>query len=205
MTKATPLLSIENDAAQFGFRKEATMFGDKISTRWALKCEGCGAVRTWGWGPKTSPELMVKNARKAEWTIDSRHGPMCQDCRRKDRKMAQIAKLPDPATAAKIARRVYAKLEEVFDESSRVYRGGWTDEKVAGECDTAPDHVTRLRRDAFGELAENPVITSLREDIELARMFAEEAINKVSADAREKIADLERRLAALSATPRMKA
>ena len=77
-----------------------------------------------------------------------------------------VVNAPDP----KIAKRIYRKLDEVFDEDKRRFATGWTDEKIAKEIGTSPELVTRIRREAYGELAEDPAIVTLRDDIIMATM-----------------------------------
>lgn len=66
----------------------------------------------------------------------------------------------------KIARAVFAALEDHFDVGKRLYRGSYTDEMIAKETGAALDYVMRMRKEAYGELAEDPVVTKLREDME---------------------------------------
>jgi hypothetical protein len=50
--------------------------------------------------------------------------------------------------------------------------------------------VTRLRREAFGELAEDPVIGSLRDDITLTKMELDERVSGLKAEFEKKLTDL---------------
>lgn len=111
---------------------------------------------------------------------------------------AETAIGPDP----KIARLIYASLDEHFDEVRRLYRSGWSDERIAKEIETSPVIVSRIRAAAYGELAEDPKITALRDDLELIRMEVEENVakaiavaNKAADDAREAIRKMQETLA----------
>ena len=80
---------------------------------------------------------------------------------------------PDP----KIGRKIYGLLDSHFDDLNRTYRRGWDDTRIATEADTSVDLVTRIRREAYGELAEDPRIQVLKDDLELLRMEVTEAQN----------------------------
>jgi hypothetical protein len=102
---------------------------------------------------------------------------------------------PDP----KIARRIYAALDEHFDEDRKLYRTGWADAKVAETLDVSIDLVTRIRREAYGELAEPPEIQGFRDDLELLRMqVVDDSMQAATrtADMLAKISELEGRIAA---------
>jgi hypothetical protein len=66
---------------------------------------------------------------------------------------------------AKISRRVITLLNEHFDTDKRLYSLGWSDERIRQEADASLDFVIKTRRDAYAELAENPEVSNLREDI----------------------------------------
>lgn len=76
----------------------------------------------------------------------------------------------NPVGSPKIARLVFAALEDHLDMERMLYRDGYSDERVAKETGAAVEYVTRIRADAFGELAEDPVISALRDDVELLRL-----------------------------------
>lgn len=74
----------------------------------------------------------------------------------------------EPAAAppsVKTQRKVFAFLEAYFDDKSRLYRGGYTDERVALECETDTAVVVGIREEAFGTLAEPPEWMQLRTDM----------------------------------------
>lgn len=87
-----------------------------------------------------------------------------------------------PNVAPKIMHAVFQQLDVVFDAQKRLYHSGWTDQRVAKECGTSDDVVTYLRYETFGELAEDPRIKSLRDDIALLGMQLDEVVkNSTSA------------------------
>ena len=73
----------------------------------------------------------------------------------------EIDKTPSP----KIMRAVFEGLAAYFNEKAHLYTGGYSDLKLAKEIGTSEDFVARLRRESYGELAEDPMITSLRNAI----------------------------------------
>lgn len=65
----------------------------------------------------------------------------------------------------KIARRVYGLLDDHFDDQKRVYRPSWSDAAVADAAKTSEELVARIRREAYGELAEDPFVTNAKRDM----------------------------------------
>jgi hypothetical protein len=190
------LEAIEQQAAEFGFEK-VRLPGTR-TVRWRMRC-GCGFEVLHGWQAKTSAELMVRNMRRQGWEVEHRRTPVCPKCRKlygKDAFKAEEEDMSRHAAAAqlgpdpKIARRIYAKLEDVFNDQTRLYSSGWSDEKVGVELDVSPELVTRLRREAFGELAEDPAIGSLRDDITLTKMELDERVSGLKAEFEKKLTDL---------------
>jgi hypothetical protein len=78
-----------------------------------------------------------------------------------------------PTPSPKIAHVVFQQLDAVFSAEKRLYNHGWTDQRVAKECGTSEDVVAYLRTETFGQLAEDPRISALRDDIALMGMEAE--------------------------------
>lgn len=95
----------------------------------------------------------------------------------KDDQMNATAPTPKP----KIAHAVFQTLDSVFDPDARLYKNGYTDQRVAADCGTSEDVVAYLRKETFGDLAEDPRITGLREDLELARMEMTDLLKKMNA------------------------
>lgn len=70
-----------------------------------------------------------------------------------------------PEPDFKLTRFVMRTLEQVFDEHTRLYKDGYSDERVAKECKTSAENVAHVRVGAFGELAEPPAWVSIRNDM----------------------------------------
>lgn len=90
-----------------------------------------------------------------------------------------------PQPTPKISHAVFQALDDKFDPQKRLYRLGYTDARIAGECNTSEEVVAFLRRETFGELAEDPRLSSLRDDIELYRMEAADFAQKMITRAAE--------------------
>jgi broad-specificity NMP kinase len=102
----------------------------------------------------------------------------------------------------KIARRVMALLDEHFDETLRLYRGGWSDQKIADSATVSAEAVKTIRREAYGELSEDQEVTDLREEIELLKIWAEDETKKLFAESMIRIDALEAKLAMMTQVKR---
>lgn len=79
----------------------------------------------------------------------------------------------------KITHAVFQLLDGVFDPLKRLYKSGYTDQRVAREAGTTEEVVAYLRNETFGALAEDPRISNMRDDLELLRMEAAETFAKL--------------------------
>ena len=186
--------SIEKAAAKFGFTK-VCLPGTHV-VRWQIGCGFCDEVSQHGWNAETSPALMVKNMRRQSWLVEKNGPAKCPDCQTKERTMNAHVTTPvgpDP----KIARRIYAALDEHFDEAKKLYKPGWDDVKIAKELEVSDVIVSKIRREAYGELAENPVLTQLKEDIGYLRIEFEDKVVVLTKDFHSKVAALEIRVHAV--------
>lgn len=84
-----------------------------------------------------------------------------------------------PTPTPKITHAVFQCLDAIFDPAKRLYRSGYTDQRVAKECGTSEDVVAYLRTETFGQLAEDPRFSALRDDLELLRMESAEVFAKL--------------------------
>jgi hypothetical protein len=160
--------------------------------RWIVTC-GCGKVSTIGEQQDVNPNALVTRMRNRDWSMSQKHAPICPDCLKEKRVNTKTTVGPDP----KIARKVYALLDDHFDETKRLYRAGWNDKKVAEAADTSLDLVVDTRRRAYGELAEDPILQVVRDDLELLRMEVAELTKRYNTDVAtvlERIAEIERKI-----------
>jgi hypothetical protein len=169
------LQAIEADAARAEFIKVKGPGDQAHTVRWEIVCSACDYREAKGWGPRTSPAIMVHNFRRLGWTAGRGTKPLCPSCSRRPEVKDQPVVGPSP----KIARRVFGLLDDHFDETTKRYRAGYSDERIAKEADTAIELVMRLRREAYGELAEDPKITELRDEIELVKLGFEDTVKEV--------------------------
>ncbi len=58
-----------------------------------------------------------------------------------------------------------AKLEEVFDEKGGTFAKGWSDRRIGEELNLPIAAVTKVRRDAFGELKATTELDSIRGEL----------------------------------------
>lgn len=91
--------------------------------------------------------------------------------------MLTTPKVPTPTP--KITHAVFQTLDSVFDANKRLYKSGYTDQRVARDCGTSEDVVAYLRNETFGQLAEDPRISNIRDDLELLRMESAEQFAKL--------------------------
>lgn len=195
---------IAGEAARSGFEM-VPRFRNGTSTvvRWRLRCThpGCSTEAEKGWDV-TSVENMVSNMRRAGWVVGDGIAPRCPDhAHARGRSMRHEA-APSPPKAAepaapvaaqigpspKLARKIYEALDTYFDEDSRRYKPGWDDARIAKEIAVSPEIVARIRREAYGELSEDPAISALRADIASVRSLLKELEGRL-----EKLAGPQRR------------
>lgn len=91
----------------------------------------------------------------------------------------EVMNAPRLAPAPKISHAVFQCLDGVFDPEKRLYRSGYTDARVAKECGTSEEVVSYLRTETFGQLAEDPRYSAVRDDLELLRMESAEVFAKL--------------------------
>lgn len=184
--------AIIEEAAEFGIGR--TPYEAGTPSKWFVTCK-CGTTEYFGCPAETQPHATVAKIRKRGWRISERQSPVCKLCAIKERPVKQdhITWNTNP----KIARKVYALLDDHFNEETKLYRSGWNDDKIAAEIQTSVEVVTRIREEAYGKLAEDPALQALRDDIELVRMETIELqtqFNTNVATMLDKLSDLEKRL-----------
>ena len=207
---------------------EAAKYNFTYATRndraaWYVNCSVCNAESVVGAAHNTPPHLVATHFSKRGWNVGFKQPPICPDCQKANRmtktlsiptptlqtapdpKIAPDPKLaPDPRIAPdpKLARKVYAALDERFNETTRTYAAGWSDERVARELSVALPLVVGIRTSAYGELAEDPRIAKLREDVEFLRMEFEEEMTKLTAKYANRVEELQDLIYALLRHPK---
>jgi hypothetical protein len=165
----------EKIAAEAGFYRKAY----RNRPRWATRCDQCGAERIWlNWADNISLVAMQRLAKSAGWVRENGQWT-CKHCVKRNAKMKtpiDAAPIPEPispyappSTAAepsiKLTYRVGEVIGQHFDESKRLYAAGWSDAKVAAETKASEAFVAKVRKEIFGELAEDPVVASIRAEL----------------------------------------
>jgi hypothetical protein len=191
---------------------EAAKYNFTYATRndraaWYVNCSVCNAESVVGAPNNAPPQLIATHFSKRGWNVGFKQPPICPDCQKANR-MTKTLSIPTPtptpqtAPDPKIARKVYAALDERFNETTRTYAAGWSDERVAKELSVALPLVVGIRTSAYGELAEDPRITKLREDVEFLRMEFEEEMTKLTAKYANRVKELQELIYSLLRHPK---
>ena len=105
--------------------------------------------------------------------------------------------------AAKRRRMAYTLLETHYNEEARKYDEGWSDAKIAKECDIAVEFVTTNREDAFGPLGD-PRVQALRDQLQALEKKTTEELEELTKflqsttdDCVERLKSLRNRIATL--------
>lgn len=97
---------------------------------------------------------------------------------------------------ARATRKMYQLLEDNFDPQAGQYLHGYSDERVAKECDISVDAVKTHRASAFGELQPPSEIALLKRQIDDLETFALKTETEVKAqlkDLRQRLLTLQKR------------
>lgn len=76
-----------------------------------------------------------------------------------------VAPIPAIGSDIRLTLRVGAMIEDHFNRDIRRFHDNWSDERVAKESGASLDFAIRVRKEAFGELAQDPAISKLHEDV----------------------------------------
>jgi len=117
----------------------------------------------------------------ASETSPEEQAPQVENAPQAEEEVMQMS-TPAPTPSPKISHAVFQMLDDVFDAQKRLYKNGYTDQRVAKECGTSDQVVAWLRNETFGQLAEDPRLTSLRDDLELLRLESAECFARLQKD-----------------------
>ena len=176
--------------------------------RWCATCTNCGKEDSVFRSDVRNAQQVIGHFTRAKWVLARKASPYCSaDCRRaaketKEKTMTSPIKtsaLPVQAIGPNpvIMRRVITLLNDHFDMKTRLYNGGWSDEVIAKNAETSPEFVTTFRRSAYGELAEDPMISKLRDDVAALRQLLEQEVTKMRATFEAQIKEVDYKLARL--------
>ncbi|WP_266032385.1 hypothetical protein [Brucella intermedia] len=177
-----------------------------LSHRHSPICPGCQKKEKSPVAPKQTEQVPHKSIKDVADNSITRFAEAANKIARFD---ITLPAKGEPSTIEinpKIARQVYSLLESVFDEAQGRYEKGWSDERIGKQLEVAPNAVEKIRREAYGEIREDPKIVALREDLESLKKDLAKAEEKVLNDAtrqieplRNRVQVLEKRLAELDA------
>lgn len=132
---------------------------------------GCQPIASIGGGKNLPPDVIERKIIQKGWTHrgDRWYCPHCSKGS-KAMKAEQIAteaeiKAISDRMDAKVMRRTISAIEDVFDEVRMLYAGAESDATVAKRLDMSPEFVAKVRREAFGELAEDPELAKVRGEL----------------------------------------
>lgn len=151
-------------AGQFGIEKRRLSPTAKRPF-WVITC-GCGHKLVKGWKNNMPPDQMVKWLNQQGWAIAQHETPTCPTCKQEQTQMNRMKTKPeeDVNLDARTVRRLFAAIEAVFDEATLRYREGHSDATVARDMGLPLTTVIEVRKEAFGELAEDPELTEIRSE-----------------------------------------
>ena len=188
----TNYLHLAAECAHHGLREVLDGNGRR---RWFVTCASCGKEDSVFRSDVRNPQQVIGHFTRAKWVLGRKSVPYCSaECRRAANVPAkEIAKewamalpiKPSPPPVQTIGpnpvimRRVITLLNDHFDMATRRYDSGYSDEKIAKDAETSPDFVTTFRRSAYGELAEDPMISRLRDDVTALKDLQAQEIAKL--------------------------
>jgi hypothetical protein len=206
------VMQLEADAAHHGVVRSTDKDGRR---HFIVTCGHCDRSQSTFNSTFDHVDEVLNHFRKTGWIFDYKISPYCStQCQRSAKKAKQLEQreqrkteemnvkpqapplsapvvaTPSIGPSPKIARRVITLLNENFDCDKRLYRPGWSDERVAKEAECALTFVINNRKEAYAELAEDPMATKLREDIKALEDLQAQHVAEVNA----RIVELKARL-----------
>lgn len=201
-------LQLAAECAHHGLREVLDGHGRR---RWCVTCASCGKEDSVFRSDVRNPQQVIGHFTRTKWLLGRKTAPYCSaECRKaakvsekeisKEWAMALPIKTSAPPVQAIgpnpiIMRRVITLLNDHFDMKTRLYANGWSDEIIARNAETSPDFVTTFRRSAYGELAEDPMISKLRDDVAALKELLEQEAIKFRAQWEAQIKELDYKLA----------
>jgi hypothetical protein len=192
-------LHLAAECAHHGLRETLDAAGRR---RWAVTCGHCGKDADVFRSDVRQAQQILGHFTRTGWVLARRTSPYCsKECSKAEKAMSsQPNNTKAPAVPAigpnpLIMRRVITLLNDQFEMKTRLYREGWSDDRVAKEAETSPEFVITFRRSAYGELAEDPMITKLRDDVAALKSLLEQEVVNFRATFEAQIKELDYKLA----------
>jgi hypothetical protein len=200
-TGQNAVMQLEAEAAHYGVIRTTDKDGRR---HFITTCGHCGRQQNTFNSTFDHVDEILSHFRKQGWMFDYKVSPYCTaQCQRsakkarqiEDREKRQIEEMnhkpsapPAPVAAPsmigpnpKIVVKVITMLNEHFDLDKRLFREGWSDERIAKEAATSLTFVVGYREDAYAKLAEDPMTTKLREDIKALEELQARHVAEVNA------------------------
>lgn len=177
--------------------------GGRLVKAMIVNCHACGATHNIYPPNANFPAAKVSKIMIARgWTMDIKRGRhVCADCCKKETAMPEKPREMQPADR----RKIFRKLDEVYDDANGRYCDGWTDNAVAKDLAVPRKWVEVIREEAFGPAGRNVEMDRIAAEIgqlRAAAKAAEDAAMKAAADAERLVSqadDLRKRLEGLEA------
>lgn len=191
--------SMRAEANKIGFQLKSVDTGNSTIARWACTCSKCGIEHVTSHKAfNTTPELLSKTIQSQGWEYQRRQlvCPTCIAKAKEEKKMSNVTTKIEAANP-KLQRKVFALLDDHFNETTGFYEVGWSDKKIAESAQTSEQYVANLRKGAYRDLAEDPAITALRgeiADLEARSKTLTDALMTTVDEIEKKIAALNTRL-----------
>lgn len=202
---------VEAEAASYGILSVTNSHGKQ---HWTVTCSECNTQDSTFNASVNDAAQLVAHFTKRGWVFDRRVAQYCstqhrRDAKEKQRQLKKEAEMKheppasSPAPAAgpdpKIVVAVVRLLEEYFDTATRRYRGTESDETISKKTGASLDFVKRYRRDAYGELAEDPEIAQFRADLKAMDELYKQSLQSLEQSFSQQIGEMRTRLERLMA------
>lgn len=195
-------LRLQAECAHHGVREIVDGAGRR---RWEVACSQCGKATNFFRSDVKNAQQVVNHFLRAGWVLKRKATPYCSvECSKAARMELKMPEKAAPVQAIGpnpvIMRRVITLLNDQLDMDKRLYRAGYSDERVAKEAETSLEFVVSFRRSAYCELAEDPMISQVRGEVAALKGLFEEEIAKLRAHFEPQIKEVDYKLARLIGT-----
>lgn len=197
-------LKMEAECAHHGIREILDGAGRR---RWQMTCGQCGKSTDYFRSDLCDAPQIINHFKAGHWILKRKTTPYCsKECAKAARQiemeptMSEKAPVPAIGPNPVIMRRVITLLNDQLDMDKRLYRAGYSDERVAKEAETSLEFVVSFRRSAYCELAEDPMISQMRGEVAALKGLFEEEIAKLRAYFEPQIKEVDYKLARLIGT-----
>lgn len=121
--------------------------------------------------PNPLPQPVIPSILEAETVIESPNIEPEQEIEMSNSAASALAANDAVAEVAVISpspvisKKVFDLLDDVFDKKTRLYKARWNDQRVSEEVGTSEKVVAHLRKEVYGEIAEDPAIANFRMEL----------------------------------------